>query len=248
MTIDPVPDAPTLAAEDNPSCIGNNGSITVTSPTGSGYTYSRDGETFQTGTTFTGLGAGTYTITVKNEFGCTSTNTAKVETVGSTVTVEAGVVSPCQGGTLQFTATVNTTGVTYAWTGPNGFTSNLQNPTRSNASSDMDGQYTVTVTETATGCTATDDVTVEVPLPTTGDTTAVACETFDWYEHHNITESCDNLTHTFTNAAGCDSVVTLKLTINNMFGEEVGDTILKRIAGTIKQNFTKFFRENIPGS
>ncbi|MBR5115771.1 MAG: bifunctional diguanylate cyclase/phosphodiesterase, partial [Lachnospiraceae bacterium] len=37
-------------------------------------------------------------------------------------------------------------------------------------------------------------------------------------------------------------------TINNMFGEEVGDTILKRIAGTIKQNFTKFFRENIPGS
>ncbi|MBQ3789394.1 MAG: bifunctional diguanylate cyclase/phosphodiesterase [Lachnospiraceae bacterium] len=37
-------------------------------------------------------------------------------------------------------------------------------------------------------------------------------------------------------------------TINNMFGEEVGDTILKRIAASIKENFTGFFRDNIPGS
>ncbi len=48
----------------------------------------------------------------------------------------------------------------------------------------------------------------------TGDTTAVACDSFNWYEHTNITASVDTLTHVFTNEAGCDSVVTLNLTIN----------------------------------
>ena len=47
----------------------------------------------------------------------------------------------------------------------------------------------------------------------TGDTTAVANYTFDWYEHVGITTSGD-YTHTFTNASGCDSVVTLHLTVN----------------------------------
>ena len=55
----------------------------------------------------------------------------------------------------------------------------------------------------------------------TGDTTAIVCDSFDWYEHTNITASCDNLTHTFTNTNGCDSVVTLHLTINH---SNTGDT------------------------
>ena len=51
---------------------------------------------------------------------------------------------------------------------------------------------------------------------TTGDTTAVACDRFDWYEHENITASTETLTHTFVgaNQYGCDSVVTLFLTVN----------------------------------
>ncbi len=51
--------------------------------------------------------------------------------------------------------------------------------------------------------------------PTEGDTTAVECMTFDWYEHVGLTTSGD-YTHVFenANAAGCDSIVTLHLTIN----------------------------------
>ena len=62
----------------------------------------------------------------------------------------------------------------------------------------------------------------------TSDTSATACNSFDWYEHTNITASCDNLTHTFTTAAGCDSVVTLHLTIN--------DTVLRHIYDAVCLN------------
>jgi hypothetical protein len=47
-----------------------------------------------------------------------------------------------------------------------------------------------------------------------GDTTATACESFDWYDQHGLTASGD-YTHTLTAASGCDSVVTLHLTINH---------------------------------
>ena len=51
---------------------------------------------------------------------------------------------------------------------------------------------------------------------TTADTIATACDSFDWYEHTNLTSS-QNVIHTFVggNANGCDSTVTLHLTVNH---------------------------------
>ena len=66
----------------------------------------------------------------------------------------------------------------------------------------------------AAGCDSIVTLHLTVNYTTYGDTNAVACDSFDWYEHTNITQSCENLTHTFTNAAGCDSIVTLHLTVN----------------------------------
>lgn len=63
-------------------------------------------------------------------------------------------------------------------------------------------------------CVDTADFRVTVFQSTVGDTFAVACDRFDWYEHENITENGEYF-HTFTNAAGCDSMVTLHLTIGN---------------------------------
>lgn len=53
------------------SCI-SNGIITVSGVTGGAapYTYSLDGLSFQTGTTFTGLTEGTYTVSIRDSSGC----------------------------------------------------------------------------------------------------------------------------------------------------------------------------------
>ncbi|MBP5663921.1 MAG: fibrobacter succinogenes major paralogous domain-containing protein, partial [Bacteroidales bacterium] len=64
------------------------------------------------------------------------------------------------------------------------------------------------------------DLNLTVNYSNTGDTSATACDSFNWYEHVGITSS-GNYTHTFTNASGCDSVVTLHLTLGH---SNTGDT------------------------
>ena len=67
---------------------------------------------------------------------------------------------------------------------------------------------------TAEGCDSTVTLHLTVNYSTYGDTTAVVCDSFNWYNHTNLTSSTNTLTHLFTNAAGCDSTVTLDLTVN----------------------------------
>ena len=56
----------------------------------------------------------------------------------------------CQGATLKLMAgTIS--GASYSWSGPNGFTSSLQNPVVSNVTASASGEYTVTATKN--GCT-----------------------------------------------------------------------------------------------
>ena len=42
-----------------------------------------------------------------------------------------------------------------------------------------------------------------------------ACDSYTWIDGNAYTSSNNSATHTLTNAAGCDSIVTLDLTINN---------------------------------
>ncbi len=51
----------------------------------------------------------------------------------------------CEGSTLNLQAQSTTAGVSYSWSGPNGFTSNVQNPVINNAQSADSGMYTVVV-------------------------------------------------------------------------------------------------------
>ena len=78
-TVAPAPTGPSqpVLASTAPVCGAANGTITVTAPVGTGFTYSIDGITFQTATTFT-TAPGNYTVTVKNAAGCTNTNTVTV--------------------------------------------------------------------------------------------------------------------------------------------------------------------------
>jgi len=76
----------------------------------------------------------------------------------------AGSNSPvCTGNNLSLTAST-ITGATYAWSGPNGFTSTLQNPAIIGATTAASGTYSVTAT--ANGCVSTaGTVTITVNPP-----------------------------------------------------------------------------------
>ncbi len=74
--------------------------------------------------------------------------------------------SPGLGGTLFLTAS-DIPGATYSWTGPRGFTSNLQNPSRSGITDGDVGTYTATVN--VNGCTNTASVTMALSTVPTFD-------------------------------------------------------------------------------
>jgi hypothetical protein len=59
------------------------GTITVTSPIGSGYTYSIGGTAFQGSVNFFNLSAGAYTLTAKNADGCSGTTAVTLIAYGA---------------------------------------------------------------------------------------------------------------------------------------------------------------------
>lgn len=95
---------------------------------------------------------GIYTVTVTFN-GCVVTAQVTV-TVGSINQVTATNNSPaCIGDVVELSATT-ITGATYSWTGPNGYTSNLQNPSFTVNGQTEGGIYTVASNEN--GCISTD--------------------------------------------------------------------------------------------
>ncbi|MEZ5003282.1 MAG: gliding motility-associated C-terminal domain-containing protein [Chitinophagales bacterium] len=118
----------------------------------------------------------------------------------------------CEGETLTLFAS-SVVGATYEWTGPNGFTSNLQNPTIDNVTeANNQGIYSVVVTSNSSGCqSGTATVYVEiVPIPDAPSiasnsplcegedlvltASVVAGATYTWYDDSNnvITTTADN--------------------------------------------------------
>ena len=83
--------------------------------------------------------------------------------------------------------------------------------------SNYNATYTLT---NAAGCDSIVTLHLTVNYSDVGDTTAFACNSFDWYEHTHLTTTGE-YTHIFENAAGCDSVVTLHLTVGH---DNTGDT------------------------
>ncbi len=74
------------------------GTITVTSPIGTGYLYSVGG-TFQASPNFANLGTGNYTVTVKNSDTCKGTATVTIDGYGAKYyavkTIVIGYCGPC---------------------------------------------------------------------------------------------------------------------------------------------------------
>ncbi len=115
--------------------------------------------------------AGTYMVSVTAPSGCVITATTVV-TTGNLMVTASNDSPKCEGTTVNLSSTPSGAS-TYAWTGPNGFTSNSQNPVLNNSTSAMAGAYFVTVTNNGCQGTATTIVTLTQPpvIPTLPDLT-----------------------------------------------------------------------------
>jgi hypothetical protein len=167
------PAAPTIG-NNGPICVGDNLLLTA-SGTGSGnYLWigpngftSAQQNPVRTSSTLNY--AGNYSVTLTQN-GCTSpaaNTTVLVNTIPSAPSVSNN--GPlCSGQVLSLTASL-ISGASYTWTGPNGFTSSLQNPTRDSLTLLDAGTYSVLAT--VNGCSSpaantTVSITTNTPTPT----------------------------------------------------------------------------------
>jgi PKD repeat protein len=185
--------------------------------------------------------AGTYTLTVTNSNGCSDDESTSV-TVNTKPTASASSNSPvCEGSTIELYGGLCGM-TTYSWTGPGGWTSSLQNPTRSNATTAMAGTYTLTVTNG--GCTSNPASTVMAvnakPTATASSNSPVSegatialtggpngMTSYNWTGPGGWTNSAQNATRsgattamagtytlTVTNSNGCTDVESTSVTVS----------------------------------
>lgn len=74
------------------------------------------------------------------------------------------------------------------------------------------GTYLDTIPN-ALGCDSIITIDLTINNSSTGTDTQTACDSYTWIDGNTYTASNNIATHTLTNAAGCDSIVTLNLTI-----------------------------------
>jgi hypothetical protein len=234
-TVNATPAAPT-ASNNGPICAG--ATLNLTASTVAGATYSWTGPNGFTSTlqnpsiaNATTAATGTYSVRVTVS-GCQSAAGTTTATVNATPAAPtASNNGPiCAGATLNLTAST-VAGATYSWTGPNGFTSTLQNPSIANATTAATGTYSVTVT--VSGCTsfagtttstvnATPAAPTITPVPasvcasSTGNQASgpAAATTYAWTIGNGTITSAANL-QTITYTAGASGSVTLNLTVTN---------------------------------
>ena len=155
------PLAATASVSSALACNGDtDGEVTATVTGGlTPYTYLWDDAMAQTSATATGLGTGTYNVTVTDAIGNVVTSTIALTeptALGASATMVSGV--SCNGlsdGSASVLATGGTTGYTYLW-------DDAMAQTTATATGLAAGTYNVIVTD-ANGCTATSSATVTEP-------------------------------------------------------------------------------------
>lgn len=106
-------------------------------------------------TNFGGSANNFYDLKVVDSCGAFAVQQIKILDLSVTRLASASQYVTCQAGTVQLSA-IYLPGATYSWTGPNGFTSNLQQPVITNATALNTGVYYVTITTPSCGQPVTD--------------------------------------------------------------------------------------------
>lgn len=140
----------------NPICFGASNGEIKTTISGGKLPYSISWSNGKTGTDNLGIPAGTYTITVTDANGCSSTKQyILVDPAQRTVDLGADVTL-CLGDTQTYNVKIDDAGATYQWKDQNG---NIIS-TSSTVTLSVAGTYSVLITDSK-GCTATDSVKIK---------------------------------------------------------------------------------------
>lgn len=195
-TIDEWPGISIYPTPTNETCSGScDGSIFFEDATGWGSGgYSIDGgSTYQFSQNFENLCPGSYHAFTKVP---NSTNSGYCDIDLGWFTVSSGSGSPNTGTDIQSTCD------SYTWIDGNTYTSSNNTAT-----------HTLT---NAAGCDSVVTLDLTITYSTSGTDVQSACNSYTWIDGNTYTASNNTATYTLTNEAGCDSVVTLDLTINSI--------------------------------
>ncbi|MDP1728546.1 MAG: T9SS type A sorting domain-containing protein [Bacteroidota bacterium] len=240
-----------VAGNNGPLCVGDNLTLSASSLTGGTYNWNGPNNYSSTqqnpvrpvvANTF----AGTYTVTVSLN-GCTSlAGSTNVIINNIPATPTAGNNGPvCAAQNLSLTCST-VSGATYSWSGPNNFTSALQNPTRTSLTISDAGIYSVVAI--INGCaslTATTNavITLNTPAPSASgngplcpgqsfqlSATGVSGATYSWTGPKNFSSSqqnpvINNIDSSYagvysvtasTTVCGTSSAANVNLLVNNL--------------------------------
>ncbi len=217
-----------ISSSSTGAACGSTGSASATAVGGNGgyvYTWS----TGATGTTISGLNAGTYTVTATDARGCVASSVVTVQNAGSNIQANAQVTTQASctsNGTITASASGGTGSYTYLWS-TGATSSSIQVGT---------GSYAVTITDTGSGCTSTAAASLQAPASSTisavvltqatcstGGTASVTVTgggagpyTYLWDNGQTTPQatnlSAGNHTVTVTNGAGCQTTANVNIT------------------------------------
>jgi gliding motility-associated-like protein len=180
--------------------------------------------------------SGNYSVNVTNLNGCTASTTINLLVNSLPVIVATNPINVCEGQSINLNASG---GATYVWSGPNAYSSNIQNPVIPSSNLSNSGTYSVVVSSVAS-CTSAANVNVNVNAAPTGSagSNAPLCEnnrltlfgsaanSYSWSgpngfvsllqnpEISNVTITGSGVyTLTISNAVGCSRSIQLPVTI-----------------------------------
>ncbi|MDX1407099.1 MAG: PKD domain-containing protein, partial [Saprospiraceae bacterium] len=170
---------------------------------------------------YPGAGNNVYTVTVTDANGCTGTAEVTVE-IQAIPVVSISVTPPICGNlpiNIDATVTPGSAAITgYSWSGPNGFTDNVEDPVINPGDADYPASglntYTVTVTD-ANGCTAVESIQITVQDPPSVSVSAA-------------TDVCGNTPVIFnaTGSAGSGAITGYSWSGPNGFTDNVEDPVI----------------------
>ncbi|HFA48561.1 MAG TPA: T9SS type B sorting domain-containing protein, partial [Bacteroidetes bacterium] len=256
-----VTDMPDVQSVSNsgPYCVGST--IELNAPNIPGATYSWTGpngfSSFEEDPVILGANvqnAGIYVLTVENGQCVSAPISTQVLVTGQPVTPVVDNNGPaCEGESIQLISPTIPGGqnVVFEWTGPNGFSSNLQNPVLDSLTQDDEGAYYLTVTVDGCGSLISAPTMVEVfdvpGIPAVSNSTTADAPACDGDEIQLETAFIPGATYQWTGPGGFVSFIPNPV-IPAASGINEGQySVIVDVDGCASgQNFTEVFVQEIP--